>query len=226
MLILFTLFLFAACNKNDQSITFVEINGQKVPCVHIKQVKDSIPLNLSDFVSDVKFLKIETRKEAYLSYGKWIVGNKYIIVFCYESGIFQFGRDGKFIRKPASRGRGPHDVSMPVFAMSEDNGHFYISDAAKPGYYMNFDLGKGIFLKNIRACRSGRLINMIIENDTVLACAPLIGTGQPAAGSYVLRQTISGRFLDSIPAKHSEGSFDNAQDLLYDVGGILHYRPV
>jgi hypothetical protein len=220
--------LLVSCAKEEsKEVTYTKVNGKKVPLLHFEDVKDSISLSLSDVVSGVEFVKLETREDALISQAEWIVGKKYLIAFCYDQGLFQFDRDGKFVRKLAFIGRGPKEIQYPVFNISEKNDLLFLVERNSPVYILSIDLETGSFLNNILLTRPGRIQNIILTKDTILACAPLVDSGLPSGKYYFFRQTTSGIFIDGILTGNKEGeSYDNGENLLYKVGESLHYRPV
>ena len=220
--------ILASCiNEENKEVVFTEVNGKMVPLLRFEDVTDSIPFLLSDIISDVEFLKLETKKDALISLGNWIVGEKYVIVFIYNQGLYQFTRGGRFIRKLAYIGRGPKEIQYPVFHLSEKQDLIYLIERDNPRYFVRIDLETGGFMENIPLARPGRLQNFMITYDTIINCAPLVDSGMPSGKYYFFRQTTSGNFINGILTGNEEGSsYDNGQDLLYQVGESMHYRPV
>lgn len=220
--------LLASCAKDKtKEVLYTEVDGKMVPSLRFEDVKDFVSLSLSDIISDIDFIKLETRKDALISCGSWIVGKKYLIVFIYNQGLYQFTKNGRFLRKLAYIGRGPREIQYPVFSLSEKQGLIYLIERDNPKYFVRIDLMTGEFMKNIPVALPGRLQNFIITDDTVINCAPLVDSGMPSGKYYFFRQTTSGNFIDGILTGNRDGSsYDNGEKLLYRLGETLHYRPV
>ncbi len=222
-----TLILFACNEANKEEVSQTEVNGKMLPLLGFEDVKDSVSLSLSALIKDAEFVKLETRQDALIANAQWIVGEKYIIAFCYNLGLYQFARDGSFVRKLAFIGRGPQEIQYPVFTLSERNKLLYLVERNGPESIKCIDLKTGEFRSDIPLAISGRLQNFIITDDTIINCAPLVDSGQPSGKYYFFRQTTSGNFIDGILTGNEKGeSYDNGEKLLYRVGGLMHYRPV
>jgi hypothetical protein len=219
--------IIVSCTSNrENTLPLVDLNGNSIPVLKFKDVKDTITLSLSRLVHDVNFIKLETREDNKLAAGKWSVGNKYLIGFCYDLGIFQFSAQGKFIRKLAGIGNGPQEVTYPVWTISKDENQIIIYDFTKPKSLLCFDLNSGLLLKNIPLALEGQLKNLYFESDSLLICAPLLGTGEPAADYNVFWQNLAGKLIKGLPAIKSNGSLDNGDNLLYQAENSFHLRPV
>ena len=102
--------LWSCVGKTNDS-NAIDIDGHKVHFIDLRAVSDTTAKSLSDFITDVSFVKLETNEESVVSYGKWIIGKKYLLIFIQKHGILQFSRDGKFIRKLVSVGKGPQEIA-------------------------------------------------------------------------------------------------------------------
>jgi hypothetical protein len=225
--ILIAALLITSCaHDKPGSIPWTQINGKSVPILKFKDIRDTIALDLSQLLDEVNFVKLETNDDIKLSSGKWTIGEKYLIGFCYNLGIFQFTSDGRFIRKLAGMGNGPQEVSFPIWTTTENENQILIFDNNKPKGFQCYDLNSGLFLKNIPIALEGQLKNFFFENDSTLICAPLVGT-ITAAGIYnVFWQNLSGKLLKGYKTVNNNGSFDNGDNLIYPVGDCFHLRPV
>jgi hypothetical protein len=226
-LILIAALLIIDCSNHKQrTIPLTQINGESVPILRFKDIKDTITLNLSQLLDKVHYVKLETNDASKLSAGKWSIGEKYLICFSYDLGIFQFTSDGKFIRKLVSMGNGPQEVNFPLWTISKNENEILIFDNSKTKNFQCFDLNTGLFIKSIPTALEGQLKNFFYENDSTLICAPLVGTSTAAGGYNVFWQNLSGKLIKGFKTVISDGSFDNGDNLIYPVGDYFHLRPV
>jgi hypothetical protein len=225
--ILVVALLIGSCSDNNRSsLLTTKVNGKSIPILKFKEVKDTISLSVSQLFDNVSFIKLETNNENLLSTGKWSIGKKYFIMFSYKLGIFQFDTKGKFIRKVVNMGNGPNEVSNPIWTISEDESEIFIYDSNSSKNILCFDLNSGHYLHNIPVAIEGKLKNIYLINDSILVCAPIIGTGQPAGKFYVFWQNLEGKLIHGLPSPEKKYQVVNDQDLLYPVGNHFHYRPV
>lgn len=228
LFILITTITFISCinNKNGE-IPTVDIDGKHVPILKFNDISDTISLNLTDILKNIFYVKLETRNDNKLARGKWSIGDKYIIGYIRGSGLHQFNSKGEYIRKLADYGKGPQEVSFPYWTISRDESHIYIYDSFKPKKLLCIDLNSGTFPENIPIALEGRLRNIELINDSVLICAPILNTGDPAGNCYLFWQTLSGKLLGTVPARTSPSKIMiPSENLFYKVGDQLHYRPI
>lgn len=221
-----TLLLNSCSNSKTGSLSTTVVNGKSVPLLKFSEIRDTITLTLSQLFDDVSFIKLETTEDNKITRGKWSIGDKYIVGFVRQSGLFQFTSDGKFIRKLANYGKGPQEIYYPIWTISKDESHIYIYDLLKPKNFLCFDLNSGLFDKEIPIPLEGLLKNIYFINDSVLICAPIIGTGNPAGNYYLFWQKLSGELIEGVPARTSSKPIVPSENLLYPVGDNFHYRPI
>jgi hypothetical protein len=110
-LFLFTTILPLGKQTQDPSLTIKKIGNDQLMTINFKKIKDSTIINLSDFASDFQFIPLETRPECLLPYVDCLVTRNYILCKAGEAGILQITRDGRFIRKLVTCGKGPIEVA-------------------------------------------------------------------------------------------------------------------
>ncbi len=222
-----TLLLISCSNNKNGELSTIEIDGKQVPFLKLNEIRDTISLNLTDIFHNITYVKLETRNDNKLVRGKWSIGDKFIIGYIRGSGLFQFEANGKYIRKLANYGKGPLEVTSPYWTISKEESHIYIYDFLKPKNLLCLDLNSGSFRQNIPIALEGLLRNIELLNDSVLICAPIIGTGKPAGSNYLFWQTLSGKLLKTIPAKIIPSKvMVPSENLLFKVGDQFHYRPI
>src|SRR5665648_51170 len=131
-----TLFSTAGFISQEKEIPVVSKLKEDVPVIRLSDIKDPIVVNMFQFFNNVSYVKLETRDDNKLGRVKWIIGNKYLVGYDRGSGFVQFTSDGKFIRKFANYGKGPQEVSYPIWTVSKDESHIYIYDFLKPKYFL------------------------------------------------------------------------------------------
>lgn len=219
--------LLNACSSNrDATVSVTQINGKTVPFIQFSKITDTITLNLSQLFKNVSFIKLETTVDNKLAGGKWSIGEKYIVGYVRRTGFFQFSSKGKFIRKLANYGKGPQEVYYPNWTVSKDESQVIIYDLLKPKNFLCFDLNSGLLGKDIPIALEGQLKNISFANDSVLICAPIIGTGTPAGNNYLFYQNLSGQLINTVVARTESKPIVPVENLLYLAGDQFHYRPI
>ena len=198
---LFCIATYVSCNKptQDPSLTIKKIGSDQLMTLNFKEIQDSIQIKLSDFATDFQFIPLETRPECLLQYSWCLVTRNYILNHAGEAGILQFSREGKFIRKLVSYGKGPIEVERSFSeAVDEENQVFILSSSGKAGYFMSFDLNSGTYLKNIPNAIPSYTRNMLLSKNRDLLCVPnkKPETGQPS--DLIYRQTLDGKLIGGI----------------------------
>ena len=217
--------LWSCIQKSNENSSVIEIDGHKVHYVDISDVKDTITKSLSDFVTVISYIQLETNSECLISQGKWTIGEKYLLIFVQKEGLLQFTRNGKFIRKLISVGKGPREISSyRATAAIYGKNHLIIQSGRERSYLLHIDLNTGEFLENIPVSLKGSLMNIEVKDSTIY-CAPLVHGDIGAGKYYLFSQTFSGKLIDTIPAPLQQVHI-NGEDLLYRVNNTFHYRPV
>jgi hypothetical protein len=104
--------LFFSCNKTKENkLPIVDVNIKELTALD-PDLLTPTDAKLSQIAENIHIVALETDTAFMLSDGvKFQVGNKYIIAED-KDGIYQFSIDGSFIRKLASVGRGPEEISL------------------------------------------------------------------------------------------------------------------
>ncbi len=216
IIILLIFVAFGSCHRTseDPSLTVKNIGKDQLMTLNFKEIKDSIQVNLSAFAADFEFVKLETRPECLLEYAWCLISGKYILCNAGDAGILQFSRDGKFIRKLVSYGKGPIEFErMTQWAVDEEKQILYLTTFGKAGYFMSFSLTTGSYLNNIPNAVPSYPLNMLLTEKGELLCVPYKKpvSGQP---SYLLYyQTPDGKLTGSIQGP--DGNFITTGTTLY-----------
>lgn len=189
---------------SDETVTIIK-HGKNIEYhINIPLIKDSLHVNLSDFAGSFEFIPLETKEECMISYGmKYYIGSEYFLLETRMDGIYQFGRDGRFIRKLVDAGKGPTDFINGDWTVDEENQILYLTDLAKYNYFLRFDLNTGKYLgdlKNAVACRS---FNIEYLDEGLLMVVPSGRFVENGLQDYIYCQDLSGNKVSSIPAPGS-----------------------
>ncbi len=100
--------------------------GEKVPeglpTVDLTDLSRTTELNLSEVVSDVEYVKLETNDSCLIGARPlFCVTDEYIFALAARDQIFRFSRkDGRFLGEIGSAGQGPEDYSRPTSVLPVD----------------------------------------------------------------------------------------------------------
>ena len=221
-LLLTAVLLLASCSNNNKKTDTSALNH----IFDLKNIKDTISLSLSNLITDVSFVRIETSDKILISEGDWLVGDKYIVVHERKQGIFQLDKKGGFIRQLTIMGNGPHDTNNALMALNDNNDQLIVYRGRKRSNLLNINLNTGEFLNDIPMnIEAGHICDMYILNDTVITCATIAGSSSNGNGYYFFSQNFSGDLIDTIPIKHRVMAHWNSEHRLIKIGNTLHYRP-
>jgi hypothetical protein len=94
--------LMLGCTSQDPSSTgVITINVTD-------GLKETRELSLSDFVSDIEYIKLETKKECLIGSGYPIVGKDHILILSYNPlSVLLFSREGELLGTIEKKGHGP-----------------------------------------------------------------------------------------------------------------------
>jgi hypothetical protein len=132
---------------------------------------DNGSLKLSAFAYDIRFIKLETNKNSYISNFTGYVGEKYIISVNYDQ-VIQFSVNGKFLRTIARQGRGPEEFGQIDAWEVDKNEHFLIYHIVGKDYITKYNLDSYMFENNIPFINKGYLNKIILINDSLISILP------------------------------------------------------
>jgi len=90
------------------------------PTIEIDSPTGTIEIKISDLLSDITIVPLETRDELLFSAGmSFIVTNNYVLVIT-DKALIQFNRQGKFIRTLATKGNGPNEYNTLTFPLIDE----------------------------------------------------------------------------------------------------------
>ena len=199
--LLAVILLLGACSSDsDESVTISRNGSNQEYLIHLKQVKDSISLNLSDFADDFEFIPLETKEECFLSYVHAYITNNYILVQKHKHGILQFDLNGRFLRTLVKYGKGPQEYINSKWTVDEEEQLLYLSDMGKPSYFLRFDLHTGDYLGDLRKAIPGRDNDIYLykKDQLMVSCDGSLGTDDNPYQIYW--QDLNGKLIDGIKA--------------------------
>ncbi|TKG94936.1 6-bladed beta-propeller [Puteibacter caeruleilacunae] len=125
-LIIAGIVVFTACGnkaeKNDNIKTIAEEQQQdKLLRIDVESIVENVQdVNLSDIASDIEYIPLELKGDKYLKKCVKVEFTESYIFVCDYEKLFQFTRDGKFIRQVGCIGRGPGEYTGAIeFAANE-----------------------------------------------------------------------------------------------------------
>jgi len=213
-------FLINACApKKDAAVEMVTVGGEQVPVIHVDKISDNGTVKLSDWVSDLRFIPLETTDPCIFDYPmRTYVGKEYILISTIKKGILMFDQNGKFISNLASHGKGPGelmDANRNIF-VDEKNDRLYVADfGTMKGRMMVYDIKTGKF-NEIPIMHKGPEIgirDIIVRDDSLM----YITTMQYRGGKSdcpLFCQTTSGRLLWELKKTHPLGLTDASIELV------------
>jgi len=193
--------LLSSCaSQTDETITVLEQGPEETYIVHIKKVKDTLTLKLSDIAEDFEFVPLETKEECLLGYASYYVTNNYILAKKEGYGILQFKRNGEFLRKILSVGKGPNEYLNAGWAIDEDNDILYLTDLMKKNYILCFDLKTGEFLQNIPKAIPSYSNSISYTSDDMILLVPAGPFKDYKTPMYLYWQNLKGQLIHGIEA--------------------------
>lgn len=159
-LLLCSLFFISlvGCKKTAK----VSIPGE---IISISPVSDPGTLNISDYLTDIRFIPLQTNDSCLLSSTLNLKVNDNRIYISNKQAIVYFDDTGKFISKIKHQGRGPFEyVSLTDFVVLKDNKIAVLDNAKKR--LIIYDLTKRNSLKTIDLGCFSRACEMV--NDSII----------------------------------------------------------
>lgn len=132
--IIFTELLLASCTdgrlaKSVESAERRDISDKTVVLDMEKNVVDSF--SLSKFITDIRYVQLETPSEACLTVPMNIkIANEIIYVSDLDEHLFCFDKDGKFLRKAFRNGKG-HGEVLRMYDFDVDDSLLYVLDGTR-----------------------------------------------------------------------------------------------
>ncbi len=130
------LFTLVSCApKGDNTVALIKHGKNLEYHLLIDQIVDSIDIKLSEIASDFEFIPLETKEECLVTVGNSShLGEKYFVFEVRSKGIYQFSRDGWFIRKIVEHGKGPTEFLRGSWTVDEKTMLYTLNKKEKKAY--------------------------------------------------------------------------------------------
>jgi len=192
--------LMAWSPAGDKTVTVIKHGNETEYRIHLKKVTDSLSVNLADFTSDIEFVKLETKNECLIDWGKYYINPEYILVEISKRGILQFARNGKFIRTLVLAGQGPKEFVEASWTVDEKNQVLIMAVRGKENSFLRFDLKSGKNMDDLKMAVPGRSQGVAYVKENLLMVVPAGLKSKSPNFSYLYNQDMSGNLISSIPA--------------------------
>ncbi len=229
ILIIFSIcLLMYSCNSSNNPLIKVTVNGKDVPQLNIRDIdKETSHFNFSNILENVEFIKIETREDIPIKKGSWLIGKKYLI--CASSpnkSIIQFSRDGKFIRKLVSYGKGPKEASgIFKFYFDTNEDHLLLSCHDKKNNLTRFNLKTGKFKDFIPLYKACRVTSFLVNDKNEIIIIPSF-EGEIDYDYDIYTQNMKGELINAVKGGIPPINFNTSGNLLIPINKQIHYHPL
>ena len=122
-----------------------------IPIIDMDNPTGYIDLALSDLLDDITMVPLETRDDLLLSTrdASFIVSNNYILANT-EEKLFQFDRQGRFIRIVTTQGNGPNEFNIIGKSLIDETQEiFYYTNLGRSNSIACIHLNTGAFLESL-----------------------------------------------------------------------------
>ena len=110
--------ILIACNTSKTNFKGLEsttVNGVEIPIIRLDLAPENITeINLSQLVSEINVIPLETKKECLIAYAFPHISDEYLFVWTSSDGkpyLYKFDYKGKFIHQIGKHGKGPGEFS-------------------------------------------------------------------------------------------------------------------
>ncbi|MFO7615870.1 MAG: HsmA family protein [Bacteroidales bacterium] len=205
----------------DDSVEMTTIGGEQVPIIHAERIATTEEVRFTDWVEDLKLVRLETSGECAIDYTMRIfVGREYILVSTVGKGILMFDQNGRFIRNLAPYGRGPGEVSdanRNIF-VDEKNDRLYLTDLVRTTKRLiSYDIRTGAF-ETIPIMHEGPEVSIrdiIVQEDSLMYITTMQVRGAKS-DCPLFCQTTTGKLLWEVSKTHPLGMTESTILLVRD----------
>lgn len=185
--------LLAGCISTDR----IPVSSE-IPVVDFNSAGKSA-FTTDEIFEEFKIVRLETTEQSFVApYSRYLVGEKYIIVFVRER-ILQFSIDGSFIRQIAMQGKGPNEfLYVGAYTLNRSEDKLYYDDSDDRTKIAVVDLLTGEFLPGIPkplselASEGFPIRHMMMFDDGVIYCVPTY-----IRPDVIYAQRVSGEWIAS-----------------------------
>ena len=136
-------------------------SSQDIPTINLEKYSGNIDLELSDLLSDIRIIQLESNEHSIVSGYEFAISEDYIVATD-ENSIKLFDRNGKYIRNLAYKGRGPNEYIDLYSTYIDNNNILYCSDGRK---IFRIDIDNNKFLDPITTTLTPLVVRGIGKNN-------------------------------------------------------------
>lgn len=218
--LLFMILFLNACQYNSSELSDLIV-------VNLRDGYEDSEINISKEISKIEYVPLELthdNESMIASILDCCVTNEYVfIVSSKQGGVFQFNRQGRFVRKFAKTGNGPGDTQQILSVSADTNKSLlYVSELFSTSVY-RFD---GSFVKKVVSSR-GFSCQYLIKDDLMAEIGaeyvPINVPGMFGMGVFSLNGDtieIKNDFIDSTLTPVEETGLKNVYGI-YSKDGLL-----
>jgi hypothetical protein len=191
-LILFSLIISSCGQKKDIRDSMLSVNIDKVS-------DNEVPVKMSDFIESFEIVKFENNPEVLLgsSIGTIAISENYIALLNHPR-IMLFSRDGKFIRKIGTQGRGPGEwLVVKQLQIDEEKGILLVSQSNFSHDILEYSLDGGFIKKIPMAFPKEEYSFRILNHDTIVVVGFSFGADD---STIVFMQDYKGKLINYYPS--------------------------
>ncbi len=219
--LLFLLQIIACKNAVKEPATDQIYNPDTLNIIDADNTKELIDLKLSDLADSLELIPLETTEQCLLgNFTEYYVSEKYILAYS-QDGVYKFSKNGKFIKKLVSLGRGPGEIHMGAgsskFVVDGKKDLLYIYDQFKRHKFMVYDINSERFIGPVKKYFPG-YGNFAIYKDSLIICSLFSYNDSIDYAVYI--QNNKGEFVSGIT--HDKKMLNEKKNAYFYQPSILH----
>ena len=152
-LILFVYGIISCAGSSKKENKVAPVEPYKIS-FDLENLSDKYAPMMSDVIDSIEYIKLKTKPELAIGFvidhQRPYITNDYIFIYCsHSAGLLQFKRNGEFVRKIGSIGRGPGEyIAVLSIIFDEKKGIIYIFPTSNR-VILKYDYNSGKFIKEI-----------------------------------------------------------------------------
>ena len=199
-----TLFL-VSCGSEQKKLAVIGTRSGDLITVKPYEVKDTVNINISDFVEDIEIVRLETSKDALVRPAPVYISENYILTGSKPNKLFE-RKTGKFIGNVGNVGRGPGEYFINIIdaQIDEESGSIFMLSYLEGGMrqeILAYDLNGKWQGKNIPlASNAPKGVFKIDSRNNKLLIAVLPFEGQCEYVAW--EQDLEGSMISGVKSNH------------------------
>jgi hypothetical protein len=181
-------------------------------------------INLSEFVTNITYIPLETKEDCMIrSIHQILFSDEYIFVSQFRS-VYQFTRDGKFLRQIGAEGRGPEEfVQINNISLDLDAEVIYIHAGYRKSLIFDFN---GKFLRSIKLSMPATR-TLTFGRDKLITHYPDVPSEHDICDYLFYFSDSTGNFLKKVERKDNITATQFmmiGQHNLYKLNGDVYFK--